>query len=109
VHENMKKAVVAATETDTMLIGKHTGKQVRVLRTAATAPFELATEGNPLELLGNIQSLYRDGDVNASLAQLGQVAGRIGAIEPVAEVIRRTVAEFEETLGALAKRYLAGA
>ncbi|MEU7814686.1 nitronate monooxygenase [Pseudonocardia sp. NPDC049154] len=106
VHRNMKDAVVAAAETDTMLINKHNGKQVRVLRTEATAPFEIATEGDPMALLGNIHGLYRDGDLNASLAQLGQVAGRIGRVEPVAEIIRRTVAEFEETLGGLAKRYL---
>lgn len=109
VHRNMKDAVVAAAETDTMLINKHNGKQVRVLRTEATAPFEIATEGDPMVLLGNIHGLYRDGDLNASLAQLGQVAGRIGRVEPVAEIIRRTVAEFEETLGGLAKRYLEGA
>ncbi|WP_037043088.1 NAD(P)H-dependent flavin oxidoreductase [Pseudonocardia halophobica] len=109
VHRNMKDAVVAAAETDTMLINKHNGKQVRVLRTEATAPFEIATAGDPMALLGNIHGLYRDGDLNASLAQLGQVAGRIGAVEPVAEIIRRTVAEFEETLGGLAKRYLEGA
>jgi enoyl-[acyl-carrier protein] reductase II len=106
VHQNMKNAVVAATETDTMLINKHNGNQVRVLRTEATAPFEITTEGDPMALLGNIHGLYRDGDLNASLAQLGQVAGRIGRVEPVAEIIRRTVAEFEETLGGLAKRYL---
>ncbi|MCE3550761.1 nitronate monooxygenase [Pseudonocardia sp. RS11V-5] len=106
VHQNMKDAVVAAAETDTMLINKHNGKQVRVLRTATTAPFEITTEGDPMALLGNIHGLYRDGDLTASLAQLGQVAGRIGRVEPVAEIIRRTVAEFEETLGGLAKRYL---
>ncbi|MCE0768647.1 nitronate monooxygenase [Pseudonocardia kujensis] len=109
VHQNMKDAVVAATETDTMLINKHNGKQVRVLRTEATAPFEITTEGDPMALLGTIHGLYRDGDLNASLAQLGQVAGRIGRVEPVAEIIRRTVAEFEETLGGLAERYLEGA
>jgi enoyl-[acyl-carrier protein] reductase II len=109
VHRNMKDAVVGAAETDTMLINKHNGKQVRVLRTEATAPFEIATEGDPMALLGTIHGLYRDGDLNASLAQLGQVAGRIDRVEPVAEIIRRTVAEFEETLGGLAKRYLEGA
>jgi enoyl-[acyl-carrier protein] reductase II len=62
-----------------------------------------------MALLGTIHGLYRDGDLNASLAQLGQVAGRIDRVEPVAEIIRRTVAEFEETLGGLAKRYLEGA
>src|SRR5690349_1568182 len=66
VHRNMKDAVVAAAETDTMLINKHNGKQVRVLRTEATAPFEIATEGDPMALLGNIHGLYRDGDLNAS-------------------------------------------
>jgi enoyl-[acyl-carrier protein] reductase II len=109
VHRNMKDAVVAAAETDTMLINKHNGKQVRVLRTEATTPFEITTEGDPMALLGNIHGLYRDGDLNASLAQLGQVVGRIGRVEPVGEIIRRTVAEFEETLGGLAKRYLEGA
>ncbi|GAA4689538.1 nitronate monooxygenase [Pseudonocardia yuanmonensis] len=109
VHRNMKDAVVAAAETDTMLINKHNGKQVRVLRTEATAPFEITTEGDPMALLGSIHGLYRDGDLDASLAQLGQVAGRIDRVEPVAEIIRRTVVEFEETLGGLAKRYLEGA
>src|SRR6195952_599538 len=109
VHQNMKQAVVDAEETDTMMINQHNGKPVRVLRTQATAPFELATEGDPMALLGSILDLYRDGDINASLPQLGQVAGRIEAIQPVAEIIRQTVEEFEATLGALAHRYLVDA
>ena len=48
-----------------------------------------------MALLGDILSLYRDGDINASLPQLGQVAGRIDVVETVAEVIARTVAEFD--------------
>ncbi len=106
VHHNMKQAVVDAEEIDTMMINQHNGRPVRVLRTEATAPFELASEGNPMALLGDILSLYRDGDINASLPQLGQVAGRIDAVDTVAEVIARTVAEFEEVLGALAHHYL---
>ena len=109
VHHNMKQAVVDAEEIDTMMINQHNGRPVRVLRTEATAPFELATEGNPMALLGDILSLYRDGDINASLPQLGQVAGRIDAVETVADVIARTVAEFEDVLGALAHHYLADA
>ena len=106
VHHNMKQAVVDAEEIDTMMINQHNGRPVRVLRTEATAPFELASEGNPMALLGDILSLYRDGDINASLPQLGQVAGRIDAVDTVADVIARTVAEFEEVLGALAHHYL---
>jgi enoyl-[acyl-carrier protein] reductase II len=105
----MRQAVVDAVETDTMLINKHNGTQVRVLRTEATAPFELATEGDPMALLGSIRDLYDRGDMNASLAQLEQVAGRIGAVQPVAEILRQTVEEFDSTLRAMASRYLADA
>src|SRR3954451_4437628 len=107
VHVNMKNAVVDAAETDTMLINQHNGKPVRVLRTAATAPFELAHEGNPMQLLDSILELYRDGNLDASLPQLGQVAGRIEEVLPAAEIIRRTVAEFAATLDGLHDRYRA--
>jgi enoyl-[acyl-carrier protein] reductase II len=106
VHQNMKDAVVTAVETDTMLINQHNGRPVRVLRTAATAPFEYATEGNPMALLGSILDLYERGDMDASLPQLGQVAGRIDEVLPAAEIIRRTIAEFAGVLGSLAGRYL---
>lgn len=106
VHENMKLAVVAAAETDTMLINQHQGRPVRVLRTASTAPFELSDQGNPMALLDSIGELYEHGNLHASLPQIGQVAGRIDAVEPAAEVIARTVAEFAAALSSLASRYL---
>ena len=106
VHVNMKQAVVDAAETDTMLINQHNGKPVRVLRTASTAPFELSNEGNPMELLGSILDLYERGDLDASLPQLGQVVGRIDEVLPVAEIIRRTLAEFGDVIGALSSQYL---
>ena len=106
VHQNMKQAVVDAAETDTMLINQHNRKPVRVLRTATTERFELASEGDPMALLGDIMDLYRDGNMEASLPQLGAVAGRIDEILPAAEIIRRTVEEFEAVLGDLARRYL---
>ena len=106
VHQNMKQAVVDAAETDTMLINQHNRKPVRVLRTATTERFELASEGDPMALLGDILDLYRDGNMEASLPQLGAVAGRIDEILPAAEIIRRTVEEFEAVLGDLARRYL---
>jgi enoyl-[acyl-carrier protein] reductase II len=106
VHQNMKQAVVDAAETDTMLINQHNRKPVRVLRTATTERFELANEGDPMALLGDIMDLYRDGNMEASLPQLGAVAGRIDEILPAAEIIRRTVEEFEAVLGDLARRYL---
>ena len=92
-----------------MLINQHNRKPVRVLRTETTERFELAAEGDPMALLGNILALYDDGDMAASLPQLGAVAGRIDEILPAAEIIRRTVEEFGEVLGGLAARYVAAA
>jgi enoyl-[acyl-carrier protein] reductase II len=101
VHHNMKDAVVAAAETDTLLINQHNRKPVRVLRTATTERFEGATEGDPMALLGDIAKLYDDGDMEASLPQCGAVAGRIDEVLPAAEIIRRTVDEFAATIDGL--------
>jgi enoyl-[acyl-carrier protein] reductase II len=106
VHWNMKQAVLDAAETDTMLINQHNRRPVRVLRTATTERFELAADGDPMELLGNILALYADGDLEASLPQLGAVAGRIEEVLPAAEIIRRTIEEFGDVLGSLAHGYL---
>ena len=106
VHQNMKQAVVDAEETSTMMINQHAGRPVRVLRTESTAPFELSNEGNPMALLPLTLDMYRHGDLDNGLPQLGQVAGRIEAIEPVATIISRTVDEFAAALGGLATQYL---
>jgi enoyl-[acyl-carrier protein] reductase II len=105
VHQNMKDAVVAAAETDTMIINQHNRKPVRVLRTATTSRFEGVSEGDPMPLLGTILELYANGDMEASLPQLGAVAGRIEAILPAAEIIRRTVEEFAGVVRRLAAQY----
>src|SRR3954466_14622744 len=105
----MKLAVVAAGETDTLTINHHNQRPVRVLRTATTEAFERSSEGDPLALLGSIMDLYVGGDLEASLPQCGQVAGRIDEVLPAAEIIGRTVAEFEAVIARLAERYLSSA
>ncbi len=75
VHENMKLAVVAATETDTLTIDHHNRRPVRVLRTPTTEAFEHKSEGDPMALLGSTINLYRDGTMEGTLPQCGQVAG----------------------------------
>ena len=105
VHDNVKDAVLRATETDTVLLNRHNRKPMRVLRTDLVAQVE-ADLSDPIPLLLKVRDTYDGGDLSASLQQLGQVAGRIEEILPVAEIIRRTVAEFEELLDALADRHL---
>ena len=49
--------------------------------------------------------LYFGGDLEAALALSGQVAGRIDAVRPVAEVIRETAADCLALLERLAAHY----
>ena len=56
-----------------------------------------------------MRAVYFEGDLEAGVALTGQVAGRIEAVRPVAEIIGDTVREFFETLEGLGKRYPAPA
>jgi enoyl-[acyl-carrier protein] reductase II len=62
-----------------------------------------------MALIGNTLALYEGGEFEGTLPQLGAVAGRIEEILPAAEIIRRTVEEFEGVLAALAERYVRSA
>lgn len=105
VHEGWKRAIVEAPETGTVFLRGETGPALRALRTGRTE--RLAREGgNPmLELIQGVQEVYFGGNLEAGVALSGQVSGRIEAVEPVAEIIARTVREFSETIEALAKQY----
>ncbi|WP_019873385.1 nitronate monooxygenase [Sporichthya polymorpha] len=100
VHANYKAALVAAAETDTVLLNENTKPTIRALRTAHS----LALCGQVVTLaeFDRADDLYRDGDMDASLAGAGQSVGRIDRIRPVAEILADTIAEFHATVARLA-------
>ena len=49
--------------------------------------------------------LYFGGDMEASIALSGQVAGRIEEVKPVAQIIRETVEEFEAVMSEMGAKY----
>ena len=53
----------------------------------------------------NALELYFGGDMEASIALSGQVAGRIDEIKPVAQIIGETMTEFYDVVENFAKRY----
>src|SRR5438046_9549675 len=79
VHENWKQAIVAAAETDTVMLNRHTSPALRALRTERSESLEFDTERNAMELVGRAMDLYFGGDMNAAVAWGGQRAGRIDA------------------------------
>ena len=107
VHEGWKRAIVAAPETGTAFLRQPKGPALRALRTERTERLERG-EGNPMaELAAGVRQVYFGGELEAGVALSGQVAGRIDAVRPVAEIVEQTVREFSETVEGLAKRYAA--
>jgi enoyl-[acyl-carrier protein] reductase II len=105
VHENWKRAIVAAAETDTVFLNQFSKPALRALRTEKTTRLEREPGPNIMAEFGHAKDLYFGGDMEASIALSGQVAGRINAVRPVKEIIDEMVADFSRTIGALNRDY----
>jgi enoyl-[acyl-carrier protein] reductase II len=106
VHDNWKQAIVDAAETDTVFLNRHTSPSLRALRTERSEALEFDMETNAMTaLVGSTQDLYFGGDMNASLALTGQVAGRITEVQPVSKIISDCAEECLEILEQLAAKY----
>ncbi len=86
VHVNFKQAIVDADDMGTMLVSVPGWPTMRVIRTAAADA--AATGGLDTFGLDTVRELYFSGAMEASLANTGQVAGRIDEIASVEEIIR---------------------
>ena len=96
VHPNFKSAIVAANDDGTLLLNLPGNPTMRVLRTGMAA--RLATADPDAPVLGGVTRLYFDGDMDASVANTGQVSSRITDLLPVSEIVRRTWCEIEAAL-----------
>jgi enoyl-[acyl-carrier protein] reductase II len=105
VHANYKQLVVETSETGTVFLNRWHKPSFRVLATDRSEAHEHSDERVALGSLEGILALYFDGDLDAAFAFGGQVAGRIGDVVPVAEIIGSTIDEFHATLEDLAHRY----
>lgn len=102
VHMNFKDAIVAANDAGTVLLDIPGNPTMRVLRTGLAA--RVAEHDPTATLLGKVTELYFDGDMEASVANTGQVSSRIAGLLPVAEIVRQTWIEIEEVLDAARSR-----
>lgn len=102
VHSNFKNAIIDADDAGTVMLDIPGNPTMRVLRTGLAA--RVATHDPEAKLLGKITALYFDGDMEASVANTGQVSSRIAELLPVAEIVKRTWAEVEEALEAARSR-----
>ncbi|MEM9607653.1 MAG: nitronate monooxygenase [Actinomycetota bacterium] len=102
VHDNWKQAILDAKETDTVFLNRFIGPGLRALRTEKTEKLQREPDTNAMVEFGSALDLYFGGDMEASIALTGQVAGRIEEVRPVADIIADTVRGFGETVQRLA-------
>jgi len=106
VHQNWKDTILAAKETDTVFLNRFgPGPALRALRTEKTTKYEREPPENIMGEFGRALDLYFGGDMEASIALSGQVAGRIDEVKPVARIIRETVEEFEAVMTEMGAKY----
>jgi enoyl-[acyl-carrier protein] reductase II len=104
VHDNWKQLICSSTEGDTLLLNRYAPPAFRVLRTNFSETAE-RDERAVIPSLEAVHDLYFGGNLDASFAFSGQVAGRIDAVKPVAEILTETIAEFEATMRDISARY----
>jgi len=101
VHDGWKNAIVSAAETDTVFLRSDNGPALRALRTERTERIAAGEENAMQSLAGGQKAVYFEGRIGEGVALTGEVAGRIDAIRPVAEIIADTVREFAESVAKL--------
>jgi enoyl-[acyl-carrier protein] reductase II len=106
VHENWKHAVIAAAETDTVVVNRYAKPSMRTLRTNLSSAAERETPAPSLTMDGLFR-LYFGGEMDAAYAMSGQVAGRITEVLPVQQILDETWRECQARLRELGR--LAGA
>jgi nitronate monooxygenase len=113
VHDNVKRAIVNATELDTRLVMRPLRNTERVLKNTAvmrllekekTLGADLKFEDIEDEVAGVYPKIMIDGDMEAGAWSCGMVAGLIDDIPTCRELINRIMAEAEDIIG----RRLAG-
>jgi enoyl-[acyl-carrier protein] reductase II len=102
VHQNWKQAIVDAAETDTVFLNRFSRPGLRALRTARSERLE-REEHVALTEMSRALDLYFGGDMEASLALTGQVAGRIDAVRTARDIIESTVHEFRQRVAELSR------
>ena len=102
VHDNWKEAVVAAAETDTVVVNRYAKPAMRTLRTELSASAE--REATPARLsIDGVLDLYFGGSMEAAYAMSGQVAGRINEVLPVRQILDETWRDCQARLRQLGK------
>ena len=102
IHENYKKAVLKAKDTDTVVTGRSLNSPVRILKNSMSRQYiKLEKEAaNREELekltLGALRRAVFVGDVQTGSVMMGQIAGLIKEIRPLQVIIEEMVSTCKQ-------------
>jgi len=114
VHENVKQAIVAASELDTRLVMRPLRNTERVLTNAGverllekerTLGASIKFEDIIAEVAGVYPAIMVEGRMDAGAWSCGMVAGLIHDIPTVKELIDRIMADAHEIIGGRLARF----
>jgi NAD(P)H-dependent flavin oxidoreductase YrpB (nitropropane dioxygenase family) len=104
-YDTIKRALLAASSSDTVRTRIYTGKPARLLRNRWTQAWEEEDAPAPLPMpLQNIlvaeahQRMNQAGDATTVAMPAGQIVGRMNAERPVAELFAEIVEEYARTV-----------
>ncbi|MDU2183076.1 MAG: nitronate monooxygenase [Negativicoccus succinicivorans] len=104
VHQNSKDAIIASTDTDSVITGFTRNNNVRGLRSAFTDEYlRLEREGAADDVLtalsrGTNRRAAVDGDTVNGVVQVGQGLNRLTKIQPAKEIVDEIIHEMTERL-----------
>jgi len=97
VHMNYKQAIMDAKDTDTVVTGRSVSAPVRIKKNSMSQKYiKLEKEGaNREELekltLGSLRKAVFDGDMENGSVMMGQIAGMVKEIKPLASIFENMV------------------
>ena len=111
IHENYKRALLKAKDSDTVVTGRSVGGPVRILKNKMSREYlALEKRGATLEeleqlTLGGLRRAVLEGDVERGSVMCGQVAGMLHEIRPVRQIFEELYASSKTVLQAAAQEW----
>lgn len=107
IHENYKKAVIKAKDSDSVVTGRSVGAPVRILKNQMSLQYlKLEKSGANMEeleklTLGGLRKAVFEGDMKNGSVMIGQVAGMCKEVKPMQEIVENLIKEAKTELDVL--------
>lgn len=102
IHDNYKKAIIKAKESDTVVTGRAIGVPVRILKNKMSKKHIELEKTNPSKeelehlTLGSLRKAVFEGDIEEGSLMSGQIAGLIKHEDSLSNILKNMVDEYND-------------